>query len=128
VTFSVSSGLSVPSGLSVSAPEDVGVWVTSESVTRGSDVDPNEICCDESVEVSLELSEMSVLEESTVCTSVDDSVVDDEAWKWPVPVGNQVVDEKVVVSTPSSASVTGASVLEESVSTTSVTMDSKISI
>jgi hypothetical protein len=72
-------------------------------VTRGSDVDPNEICCDESVEVSLELSEMSVLEESTVCTSVDDSVVDDEAWKWPVPVGNQVVDEKVVVSTPSTS-------------------------
>ena len=33
VTFSVSSGLSVPSGLSVSAPEEVGVWVTSESVT-----------------------------------------------------------------------------------------------
>ncbi len=65
-----------------------------------------------------------MLEESTVCTSVDDSVVDGEASKWPVPVGNQVVDEKVVVSTPSSASVTGASVLEESVSTTSVTMDS----
>jgi hypothetical protein len=69
VAISVSSGLSVPSGFLVSSspssPVD-GAWVAAESVTWGSDVDPDEISTDESVEASLELAEASVLEESSV--------------------------------------------------------------